>query len=146
MSKNSFTPEELEQIRAILDEAIRENVPKSQQVEAQQSVTDLLDYVLTLPATLTSTARETVGNVTGILTDFITTLVNLLISLLTGNGGNGGNGGTGSASLMQSLAPNLVNVIAKKVPVTEEQKKHIEQQLKQQFSPNNPTPESENKE
>lgn len=143
MNKNSFTPEELEQIRAILDEAIRENVPKSQQVEAQQSVIDLLNYVLTLPAALTSSARAAVGNVTGILTDLITTLVNLLLSLLTGNGGNGG---TNGASLMQSLAPNLVNVIAKKVPVTEEQKKHIEEQLKQQFSPNQPAPESEKKE
>lgn len=145
MNKNSFTPEELEQIRAILDEAIRENVPKSQQVEAQQSVIDLLNYVLTLPAALTGSARAAVGNVTGILTDLITTLVNLLLSLLTGNG-NGGNGGTNGASLMQSLAPNLVNVIAKKVPVTEEQKKHIEEQLKQQFSPNQPAPESEKKE
>jgi hypothetical protein len=141
MSKNSFTPEELEQIRAILDEAIRENVPQSQQVEAQQNVVDLLNYILTLPAALTGSARAAVANATGILIDFITALVNLLISILVGNGGT-----TNGASLMQSLAPNLVNVIAKKVPVTEEQKKQIEQQIKQQFSPNQSAPDSEKKE
>ena len=143
MSKNSFTPEELEQIRAILDEAIRENVPQSQQVEAQQTAIDFLNYILTLPAALTGSARAAVGNVTGILTDYITALVNLLMSILIGNG-NGGT--TTGASLMQSLAPNLVNVIAKKVPVTEEQKKQIEQQIKQQFSPNQSAPDSEKKE
>ncbi|KFZ39731.1 MULTISPECIES: hypothetical protein [Thermoactinomyces] len=143
MSKNSFTPEELEQIRAILDEAIRENVPQSQQVEAQQTAIDFLNYILTLPGALTGSARVAVANATGILIDFITALVNLLMSILIGNG-NGGT--TTGASLMQSLAPNLVNVIAKKVPVTEEQKKQIEQQIKQQFSSKQSAADSEKKE
>ncbi|MBA4602512.1 hypothetical protein [Thermoactinomyces mirandus] len=134
MSKNSFTPEELEQIRAMLEEAIRENVPKSQQVQAQQLIPDLLALITQLPATLITVAGGIVGGATGILSTLISSLINILSQLLgflTGPGGAG-------ASIMQSLAPSLVNVITKHVPVSEAQKQHIQQQIEQQLAPKNP--------
>lgn len=140
MSKNSFTPEELEQIRAMLEEAIRENVPEPQQVQAQQLIPDILSLLTQLPTTAISIVTGIVGGATGILSTLVGSLIgilNQLLGLITGTNGGG-------TSLIQSLAPSLVNVITRHVPVSEAQKQHIQQQIEQQLAPNNPNPVSQN--
>lgn len=132
MSKNSFTPEELEQIRALLEEAIRDNIPKSQQTQAQQLISNSLDILTQLPTSAINIATNIVGGATGILSTLVGSLIDIQ-NQLTGAG----------ASLMQSLAPSLVNVITKHVPVSEAQKQHIQQQIEQQLAPNNQTPASQ---
>ncbi|MGA8943652.1 MAG: hypothetical protein WB502_13215 [Thermoactinomyces sp.] len=146
MSKNSFTPEELEQIRGMLEEAIRENVPKSQQVEAQQLIPDLITLIATLlgsiPAAVIAPISNIVSGATGILSSLITSLIGILNQLLGVISGANGAG----ASIMQALTPSLVNVITRHVPVSEAQKQHIQQQIEQQLASKNPNPEQQNNE
>ncbi len=140
MSQNSFTPEELEQIRALLEEAIRENVPKSQQMQAQQLIPDLISLITSLPTTLINSLGGVVSGATGILSTLVDSLIGILsrlLGLLTGTNGAG-------ASIMQSLAPSLVNVITKHVPVSEAQKQNIQQQIEQQLAPKNQNPAPQN--
>ncbi|AUS09188.1 hypothetical protein C1X05_10370 [Laceyella sacchari] len=113
MSNHSYTPEQLEAIRSLIEEA-NNKLPAAQQLKAQQ-VSELITFILGLPVQAITAVAAVVTGATGILTGFIGSLLGILeqlIGLITGGGAANG----AAASILQQVAPNLVNIIEKQIP------------------------------